>query len=396
MEDQMREYMTVAATLPEDGTAGALAGRVWRPDVNGPAIVSVREDGVFDITEHAPTVSALADVENPLSIIQDSKAECIGDLADILANTPEADRDPLQPWLLSPIDLQAVKAADATFARPILERLIAEQDNVAPEKASIIRAELEKQFNGDLSKLLPGSEKTLALKAVLVEQNAWPHDLEVALGEEAEIFTKAQPMSTIGHGMKAGLHPRSTLSNPEPELALLIAGSGRIVGATLGNDITFRDFTDRSPLLLPKAKDNNASASLGPFIRFFDNFFSLETVRRMEVKLSVLGSDGFKSESSFSMSEMTRAPEKLVRNMMGASHQYPDGAILYLGSMYAPVQDRDMEGAGFTHKADDIVTISTPALGSLANLMSSADRAEPWVFGTGALMHNLAQRGLLA
>ncbi|MEO0810292.1 MAG: fumarylacetoacetate hydrolase family protein [Pseudomonadota bacterium] len=392
----MREYMTVAATLPEDGAAGALAGRIWRPDVNGPAIISVREDGVFDITEHAATISALADVENPLSIIHDSKAECIGDLADILANTPEADRDPLQPWLLSPIDLQAVKAAGATFARPMLERFIAEQDNVAPEKAVIIRAELEKQFNGDLSNLLPGSEKTLALKTVLVEQNAWSHDLEVALGEEAEIFTKAQPMSTIGHGMKAGLHPRSTLSNPEPEVALLIAGSGRIVGATLGNDITLRDFTNRSPLLLPKAKDNNASASLGPFIRFFDSFFSLETVRRMEVKLSVLGSDGFKSESSFPMSEMTRTPEKLVRDMMGTIHQYPDGAILYLGSMYAPVQDRNTEGAGFTHKADDIVTISTPALGSLANLMSSADRAEPWVFGTGALMHNLAQRGLLA
>ena len=392
----MREYMTVAATLPEDGAAGALAGRIWRPDVNGPAIISVREDGVFDITEHAATISALADVENPLSIIHDSKAECIGDLADILANTPEADRDPLQPWLLSPIDLQAVKAAGATFARPMLERFIAEQDNVAPEKAVIIRAELEKQFNGDLSNLLPGSEKTLALKTVLVELNAWSHDLEVALGEEAEIFTKAQPMSTIGHGMKAGFHPRSTLSNPEPEVALLIAGSGRIVGATLGNDITLRDFTNRSPLLLPKAKDNNASASLGPFIRFFDSFFSLETVRRMEVKLSVLGSDGFKSESSFPMSEMTRIPEKLVRDMMGTIHQYPDGAILYLGSMYAPVQDRDTEGAGFTHKADDIVTISTPALGSLANLMSSGDRAEPWVFGTGALMHNLAQRGLLA
>ena len=392
----MREQMTVASTLPEDGAAGALAGRIWRPDVEGPSVVTVREDGVFDISNHAATVADLAENENAVGILQDAAGERIGDLADILANTPEAGRDESKPWLLPPIDLQAVKAAGVTFARSMLERVIEEQAKGAPEKADAIRAQISEKLGGDLRNLVPGSPEALALKETLMAQDAWSQYLEVGIGEDAEIFSKAQPMAAIGHGMEAGLHPRSTWNNPEPEVVLLVDSVGNIVGATLGNDVNLRDFEGRSALLLSKAKDNNASAAVGPFVRFFDEFFTIDTVRRMDVKLKVSGDDGFEMIGSSSMSEIARDPAALVGEMIGRSHQYPDGAVLYLGTMFAPTEDRGEAGMGFTHMVGDVVTISTPALGSLTNLMTTSDKAKPWTFGTGALMRNLAKRGLLS
>lgn len=391
----MREQISVAATLPEDGAVGVLAGRVWRPSVEGPSIVSVREDGVYDITQHAPTMRDLAEIETAINIIQDAPGERIGSLADLLANTPEAQRNPEQPWLLAPIDLQAVKAAGVTFARSMLERVIEEQAQGAPEKADAIRAEVSAQLGGDLRNLVPGSAEALALKKTLIAQDAWSQYLEVGIGEDAEIFSKAQPMAAVGHGMDAGLHPRSIWNNPEPEVVLLVNSTGNIVGATLGNDVNLRDFEGRSALLLSKAKDNNASATIGPFIRFFDGFFTLDTVRGMEVKLTVTGEDGFKMTGSSSMSEIARDPEALVGEMIGTTHQYPDGAVLYLGTMFAPTEDRGEPGMGFTHESGDIVTISTPALGSLSNRMTTSDNAPPWTFGTAALMRNLAARGLI-
>lgn len=391
----MREQISVAATLPEDGAVGVLAGRVWRPSVEGPSIVSIREDGVYDITQHAPTMRDLAEIETAINIIQDAPGERIGSLADLLANTPEAQRNPEQPWLLAPIDLQAVKAAGVTFARSMLERVIEEQAQGAPEKADAIRAEVSAQLGGDLRNLVPGSAEALALKKTLIAQDAWSQYLEVGIGEDAEIFSKAQPMAAVGHGMDAGLHPRSIWNNPEPEVVLLVNSTGNIVGATLGNDVNLRDFEGRSALLLSKAKDNNASATIGPFIRFFDGFFTLDTVRGMEVKLTVTGEDGFKMTGSSSMSEIARDPEALVGEMIGTTHQYPDGAVLYLGTMFAPTEDRGEPGMGFTHETGDIVTISTPALGSLSNRMTTSDNAPPWTFGTAALMRNLAARGLL-
>jgi fumarylacetoacetate (FAA) hydrolase family protein len=391
----MRDEVSVAATLPEDGAAGVLAGRVWRPELEGPSVVAIREDGVYDISEHTPTMRDLAEAENAAAIVQDGKGERIGDLADILSNTPEAERDPARPWLLAPIDLQAVKAAGVTFARSMLERVIEEQAKGSPEKAEAIRQQVNQQLGGDLRNLVPGSREALALKETLIAQGAWSQYLEVGIGEDAEIFSKAQPMAAVGHGMDAGLHPRSTWNNPEPEVVLVVASDGRIVGATLGNDVNLRDFEGRSALLLSKAKDNNASASVGPFIRFFDNFFSLDTVRDMDVELRVSGDDGFELSGSSSMSEIARDPEALVREMIGKTHQYPDGAVLYLGTMFAPTKDRGEPGMGFTHKIGDIVTISTPALGSLSNRMTLSDRAAPWAFGAGDLMRNLSKRGLL-
>ncbi len=391
----MREHMTVAATLPEDGAAGALAGRIWRPDVHGPAIISVREDGLYDITQYAPTLSALADADNILSITQYSKAERVGELADILANTPAADRDPLQPWLLSPIDLQAVKAADATFAGPILEQTIIKLSETAPDKAEALQTQINALFGEKLRDVVPGSPEAQSLKSTLIEQAAWSPELEVCIGEDAQIFTKAQPMATVGHGMEADLDPRSAWNHSEPEVVLIISSAGQIVGVTLGNDVSLRDFTDRSALLLSQAKESRASAAIGPFVRFFDNFFSLETVQRMNVKLNIKGQDRFELETSFSMSQMTRDPKTLVANIMEKTYPYPDGVAFYLGTGFIPTEDRGEDGAGFTHRPGDITIVSTPALGSLANIITVSDQAEPWTFGAGALMHNLSGRGLL-
>lgn len=391
----MKNALSVGTTLPENHADAVLAGRVWRPELGGPSVVLVYGDTLLDVTDQAATMSELIERPDAAAFAAEASGETVGLLGDILANTPEATRDPSKPHLLAPIDLQAIKAAGVTFPRSMLERVIEEQAKGAPEKADAIRAEIAEKLGGDLRALKPGSPEALALKQTLIEQGAWSQYLEVGIGEDAEIFTKAQPMAAVGHGMEAGLHPRSTWNNPEPEVVLVVASDGRIVGATLGNDVNLRDFEGRSALLLSKAKDNNASASVGPFIRLFDDTFTLDTVRGMEVKLSVTGDDGFEMTGSSSMSEIARDPADLVGELIGGTHQYPDGAVLYLGTMFAPTKDRGEPGMGFTHKVGDIVTVTTPALGCLTNRMVHADKAAPWTFGTRALMHNLAKRGLV-
>jgi fumarylacetoacetate (FAA) hydrolase family protein len=391
----MHARMTPELTLPADAGRAALAGRVWSPQVKGPAVVAVRGDGLFDISAHAATMRDLCERPDAAHIVRDASGPRMGSLAEILANTPEEYRDASGPWLLAPVDLQAVKAAGVTFARSMLERVIEEQAKGAPEKAEAIRGEVERQLGGDLRRLKPGSKQALALKATLIAQGAWSQYLEVGIGEDAEIFTKAQPMSAIGHGMMAGLHPRSTWNNPEPEVALLVSSTGSIVGATLGNDVNLRDFEGRSALLLSKAKDNNASAAVGPFVRFFDDGFNLDTVRRMVVHLAVDGPDGFRLTGTSSMAEIARDPADLVAEMINATHQYPDGAVLYLGTMFAPTEDRGAKGLGFTHKIGDVVTIRAEELGSLTNRMALASDAPPWRFGVADLMRNLAERRLI-
>ena len=392
---RVAESMTPIVALPSDGTAGALAGRVWLPGAEGPSVVAVRADGVYDISMLAPTMRDLAETGDAVAIVRDGRGDRIGGLADILANTPEADRDRGKPWLLAPIDLQAIKAAGVTFPLSMLERVIEEQARGAPEKAEAIRAEVQAQLGGDIRKLVPGSKQAAELKRVLIEQGAWSQYLEVGIGPDAEIFTKAQPMSAVGHGMEAGLHPISRWNNPEPEVVLVINSTGRIVGATLGNDVNLRDVEGRSALLLSKAKDNNASTALGPFVRFFDGSFTLDTVRHIDVNLRVVGDDGFELEGRSSMGEIARDPADLVKQMMGRHHQYPDGAVLFLGTMFSPTKDRDGKGQGFTHKVGDLTSISAPELGTLVNRMTLSTEAPPWQFGAGDLMRNLARRGLL-
>jgi fumarylacetoacetate (FAA) hydrolase family protein len=387
--------LTAGSVLPDDGTLGTLAGRVWLPQAEGPAVVVVRADGVFDVTARFPTVSALCEADDPAQALREAKGERIGDLDSILANTPPDRRNRSEPWLLAPVDLQVVKAAGVTFAISMLERVIEERARGNPVSAEAIRKEIVRLIGDDLSKLKPGSAEAMHLKQVLVEQQAWSQYLEVGIGPDAEVFTKAPVMSSVGTGMDAGLHPKSTWNNPEPEVVLAVSSRGKIVGATLGNDVNLRDYEGRSALLLSKAKDNNASCAIGPLLRLFDSSFILDDVRKMEVSLNVKGQDGFVLDGLSSIAKISRDPTDLVAQTIGSVHQYPDGFVLFLGTMFAPVKDRDALGQGFTHKADDIVTIAAPELGRLVNRMRMSDDCEPWSFGISALMHNLAKRNVL-
>jgi fumarylacetoacetate (FAA) hydrolase family protein len=387
--------LTTQELLPDDGTKGTLVGRVWLPQATGPAVVAVRDDGVFDVTVRFPTVSALCEQGDPAAALRDVRGERIGDLDGILTNTPPDRRDRQKPWLLAPLDLQVLKAAGVTFAISMLERVIEERARGNPASADAIRKEVVKLVGDDFSKLKPGSAEAMRLKQVLIEQNAWSQYLEVGIGPDAEVFTKAPVLSSVGSGMDAGLHPKSTWNNPEPEVVLVVSSGGQIVGATLGNDVNLRDFEGRSALLLSKAKDNNASCAIGPLLRLFDKTFSLDDVRKMNIDLTVKGPDGFVLEGHSSISKISRDPTDLVAQTVGPEHQYPDGFALFLGTMFAPVKDRDTPGQGFTHKPDDIVTIAAPQLGRLVNRMRTSGECEPWTFGVSALMKSLAQRKVL-
>jgi fumarylacetoacetate (FAA) hydrolase family protein len=384
-----------AFALPDDAGRAALVGRVWRPDAGGPSVVAVRGAELVDISAAAPTVRDLCEAPDPAAFAAGADGDTLGPLADVLANTARQTRDARKPWLLAPVDLQAIKAAGVTFAVSMLERVIEERARGAPDQAAALRAEITGLIGDDLARLKPGSPEAMALKQLLIDRGMWSQYLEVGIGPDAEIFTKAPPMAAVGHIAEIGVHPMSKWNNPEPEVALVVASSGAIVGATLGNDVNLRDVEGRSALLLGKAKDNNASAALGPFVRLFDGGFTLADVSAAEVSLTIDGEDGYRLDGGSAMSRISRPPADLVGAMIGPHHRYPDGAVLYLGTMFAPVEDRDAAGEGFTHKAGDIVTIASPRLGRLSNRVVRTDEAEPWTFGAAALMRNLARRGLI-
>jgi fumarylacetoacetate (FAA) hydrolase family protein len=381
--------------LPDDSAQAALAGRVWRPDVGGPSVVAVRDGDLIDISATFPTMRDLCELDSPADRLRSASGERIGRLDDVLANTPTEGRDRGKPWLLAPIDLQAIKAAGVTFVLSMIERVIEERARGDLSAAAEIRTVVNRLVGDDLAKLKPGSAEAAHLKQVLIEQGAWSQYLEVGIGPDAEIFTKAQPMAAVGTGMDAGIHPNSSWNNPEPEVVLASSSTGRIVGAALGNDVNLRDVEGRSALLLGKAKDNNASCAIGPVLRLFDAGFTLDDIRQTTVSLSVEGEDGFRLEGASSIAKISRDPADLVAQMVNVHHRFPDGAVLFLGTMFAPVEDRDAPGKGFTHKTGDVVTIAAPKLGRLVNRMMPTDRCEAWSFGVGALMRNLAGRGLL-
>ena len=387
--------LSSVATLPRDAADAVLAGRAWRPDVSGPSVVVLRGDDLVDVSSSFPTMRDLCEAPEPAASLRAAKGEVFGTLDKILANTPPDNRDGAKPWLLTPIDLQAVKAAGVTFAVSMLERVIEERARGNPAAAAEIRMEIDRLVGHDLSKLKPGSDEAAKLKDVLIAQGTWSQYLEVGIGPDAEIFTKAQPMACVGTGMDAGIHPVSNWNNPEPEVVLVVASTGKIVGATLGNDVNLRDVEGRSALLLSKAKDNNASAAVGPFIRLFDGGFSLDTVRKMNVSLRVEGEDGFVMTGASNIAKISRDPADLVSQLIGKHHNYPDGAVLYLGTLFAPIDDRGAPGKGFTHHGGDIVTVAAPELGALVNRIRRTDECEPWRYGASHLMRNLARRGLL-
>jgi len=391
--------LSTATSLPRDAERATLVGRIWQPGV-GPVLVAVHEGGLHDLSRLAPTMSDLLErAESPSAGVRDAvtagKAPRIAELAAVLANSDATARDEAKPWLLAPCDLQAVKASGVTFVESLLERVIEEQARGDASRAEATRAALSGVLGDNLAGIVPGSAEAAKVKEVLIGQGAWSQYLEVGIGPDAEIFTKAPVLSAVGTGADVGIHAASVWNNPEPEVVLAVNSRGETLGAALGNDVNLRDFEGRSALLLGKAKDNNASCAIGPFIRLFDAHFGIDDVRRITVALEVTGPEGFTLEGSSSLAKISRDPLDLVSQAIGAHHDYPDGFMLFLGTMFAPTQDRHGPGQGFTHVVGDRVRIAAPELGALVNRVVHSDQAPRWTFGLSALMRNLGGRGLL-
>ncbi len=370
--------------LPQDLDAALLVGRAWRDATRsrkaGPALIMVRRGEIIDISSHCNCMADLLDRDDAADFVRTIEGESLGPIEALLENSLAEPQ--VTPYLLAPCDVQAIKACGVTFAVSLLERVIEEQAGGDAGRAGQLRAELNEVIGQDLSRIAPGSDEAMALKKALQARGAWSQYMEVGLGPDAEVFTKAQPFSSVGFGARVGLHPASQWNNPEPEIVLAVDAKGEPRGATLGNDVNLRDVEGRSALLLGKAKDNNASCSIGPFIRLFDERFTLDSVRQARVSLRIEGEDDdFLLEGESDMREISRDPLDLVQQTIGAHHQYPDGFMLFLGTMFSPIQDRDGEGHGFTHHIGDRVIIATPSLGALVNRVDHSDKLPPWTFG---------------
>lgn len=394
--ERARAPQSALQVLPDDGLQGTLVGRVWAPSgaVPGPAVVALRPEGVFDLSAHYPTMSALLDTLAPAEAARTATGQYLCSVDDLVANSQPGARDATRPWLLAPCDLQVVKAAGVTFAASLIERVIEEQARGDATRAQGLRSQVIGLIGENLADIRPGSPEAMRLKALLQDKGLWSQYLEVGIGPDAEVFTKAPVLASVGCGDDIGIRSDSAWNNPEPEVVLAVNSRGQIVGATLGNDVNLRDIEGRSALLLGKAKDNNASCALGPFIRLFDASFGLEQVRNETVHLRVAGADGFELRGINTMASISRDPTDLVAQTL-AAHQYPDGFMLFMGTLFAPIEDRDQPGGGFTHHLGDLVSIQSAWLGGLHNRVAHSEAAPPWRFGLRAFMANLAQRGLL-
>ncbi|MDR5907371.1 fumarylacetoacetate hydrolase family protein [Franzmannia qiaohouensis] len=377
--------------LPRDLDRALLVGRAWRDTPKPrPVLITLRDGEAIDISHLGPTMADLLERDDLVAALRSAEGESLGSVEALLDNSlAEPQR---APYLLAPCDVQAVKACGVTFAVSLLERVIEEQAGGDPGRANTLRAELQSLIGSDLSQIVPGSDEAMALKQELQQRGGWSQYMEVGIGPDAEVFSKAPPLSSVGFGTTVGLHPASRWNNPEPEIVLAVDSRGEVKGATLGNDVNLRDVEGRSALLLGKAKDNNASSAIGPFIRVFDDTFGIDDVRRAKVSLRIEGQDDdFLLEGESDMAEISRDPLDLVGQTIGAHHQYPDGVMLYLGTMFSPIQDRDGQGQGFTHHLGDLVTIATPTLGALVNRVGRSDQLPPWTYGIRQLMRDLSQ-----
>ncbi|MGC4152148.1 MAG: fumarylacetoacetate hydrolase family protein [Propionicimonas sp.] len=384
--------MNTPGLLPVDAEDACLVGRVWDPRVGGPVVVSVRGRHLVDLTPRFPTIRDLLEEQEPVAAVK-RDGRLIGDLDEVAANTAWPLRGRSRPWLLAPIDLQVVKAAGVTFAVSMIERVIEEYSRGDPRPAAELRQRITALIGTELKELRPGSEEAARVKAHLIGAGLWSQYLEVGIGPDAELFTKAPVLAAVGTGSDIGVLETSAWNNPEPEIVLVVNSHGTVAGATLGNDVNHRDIEGRSALLLGKAKDSNCSAAVGPFIRLFDARFGMDDIRTESVGLAVEGTDGFRLDAVSTMTEISRDPGDLATQLF-SGHQYPDGAALYLGTLFAPVQDREETGRGFTHRDGDLVRIFSRRLGCLVNRVRPTGACDPWTFGIAALYRNLSERGI--
>jgi fumarylacetoacetate (FAA) hydrolase family protein len=391
---------SAAQILPADAERATLIGRAWVPGrIGGPSPVVITGGKVHDLARVVPTVSELLNSRDPVRMARDSVksgwGNAIGEFADLISNSHADRRDPKKPYLLAPCDLQALRACGVTFIASMLERVIEEHAKGNPLKAEEIRSSIGAEVGAELKSVKPGSSEAMRLKESLIRRNLWSQYLEVGIGPDAEVFNKSQPLSAVGVGAEIGIRADSSWNNPEPELVLAINRAGAVIGAALGNDVNLRDFEGRSALLLGKAKDNNASCAIGPFIRLFDERYGIDDLRKTRIDIEVLGTDSYRLSGESHLASISRDPLDLASQAVNRTHQYPDGAMLFLGTQFAPTKDRGEKGKGFTHKLGDIVRIRADALGMLVNRVSHCDKAPPWTFGINDLMRNLAARGLL-
>ena len=388
-----------AKVLPLDATQATLIGRAWVPGRNaGPSPVAIADGGVHDLSSVAATSAELLNSADPVALVRAALARRVrrvGSVAEVLDNTHADRRDPQRAYFLAPVDLQAVRACGVTFIASMLERVIEEQAHGDPAQAEVLRKSIGEEIGGELRNIKPGSREAMRLKESLIKRGVWSQYLEVGIGPDAEVFNKAQPMSAVGTGAEIGILQNSSWNNPEPEVVLAINRAGSVIGAMLGNDVNLRDWEGRSALLLGRAKDNNASCALGPFVRLLDQRFTLGDLRSLRVDIEVAGSDGFEAKGGYDLTQISRDPLDLAAQAVNRNHQYPDGIVLFLGTAFAPTQDRGEPGRGFTHELGDVVTISSPKLGALSNRINYCNRIAPWTYGVSDLLRNLVARGLI-
>jgi fumarylacetoacetate (FAA) hydrolase family protein len=391
---------SVEQVLPDDAQRATLVGRAWVPGRNsGPSPVLLADDKAWDLARVVPTVSELLNLRDPVQVARDAVtrgwARPIGAIAELVANSHVDRRNAAKPYLLTPCDLQALRACGVTFVSSMLERVIEEHAQGDLDKADEVRRSIGEEIGAEIRTVRPGSPEAERTKESLIKRNLWSPYLEVGIGPDAEVFNKSQPMSAVGLGAEIGVRADSSWNNPEPELVLAINRAGEVVGATLGNDVNLRDFEGRSALLLGKAKDNNASCAIGPFIRLFDRHYGIDDLRKTHIHIDISGPEGYQLSGDSDLANISRDPLDLASQAVNRTHQYPDGTMLFLGTQFAPVQDRDQPGKGFTHKVGDVVSIRADRLGTLVNRVNHCDKVAPWTYGVADLMRNLAARGLL-